>query len=139
MASRVLTSSISFLVALAASTPLGATSTMSLCELMQRPAAYDHHEVSFRAAVESDGIEHTVAVDPLCQRKGVDLVLPNRMGGRDQIARLQDEIYDTGEIGTSHKGITAILSGTFFLHWKSDGRATLQVRAVRDLEVRRTH
>lgn len=87
--------------------PIDAT----VCEIIDRPEKYDGKLVRFKADFESDGIEHSVLVDPACKDHGVVPYDGPQLAPAEK-AELERAIY-TGRPGTLDKHISATFTGTF--------------------------
>jgi hypothetical protein len=104
------------------------TST-TLCEIVASPAKFANKIVSFRAAFESDGLEHSVLTHVGC-KKGIVPIASDK-----ESAELQhfDRTLAAGGPGTADRNIIAVFTGRFV--WKPPSRRILEIDGVSDLQV----
>jgi hypothetical protein len=100
----------------------------NLCDVVANSAHFSGKRVRFRATVLSDGLEHTVLVDPKC-KGGIVPVTTDQSKDRPDVKAL-DRAVAKGKQGTDGKRITAVFTGLF----KYDEGASRQ-RASRVVEL----
>jgi len=81
----------------------------SVCELSNKPIAFDGKMVRFHAQFESDGIERSVLIDSECPQGAVLPYMADHASGNKSL----DEAIATGHPGTLDKSITATFTGLF--------------------------
>ena len=77
-----------------------------LCTVLGDRVHYDGRSVSFRARLESDGIERAVLVDPACPKQGI---VPDKFSVGE--GDLVDEALASGLPGTVDKVVEATWTG----------------------------
>jgi hypothetical protein len=95
---------------------------VDFCKVVQSPEAFDGHNVTFTARVESDGMHGILLEDPRCT--GAVTVDVSHAG--DAFARLQDKLFE-GQPGTLDKVVRARWGG---LIERTKGHARLIVESI---------
>jgi hypothetical protein len=97
---------------------------------------YNGKLIRVRAQVESDGIEHTVLLDPEKRcNKGVIPWTKRTSDGSDPFAPIDDAIYRRGQFGTIDKKIVATFTGTFRSKRNKEHLIILEIESVTDVNV----
>ncbi|MBD8900353.1 hypothetical protein [Rhodanobacter sp. DHG33] len=102
---------ISFLLsACAPARHVNLTHDVTLCEVKSNQNNYDGKSISFRAQINSDGLENTSLRDPGCR----DFSLSIDQGDGDaNWSEVNKIVYGVGDVGTADKIISADISGIF--------------------------
>jgi hypothetical protein len=102
----------------------------TVCEITTHPRLYQGKLVSFQAQFQSDGIEHSVLVDPWCKHG-----LGPQWNGSPKGEEAFDKALYTGYRGTLDKTITATWIGRFAWHPGQRPTWVLNVVEIRDLKL----
>ena len=106
----------------------------NVCQLVNRPDAFNGKRVQFHARADSDGIEHTTLTEGHC-RYGIAPI-----DGADDDAGVQafEQAIFTKPYGTAFKKVTGIFSGRFEFHPGAVPRFVLRLEHVSELRVSRS-
>ncbi len=103
----------------------------TLCEIVAHPEEFADKLVRFKAYFESDGMDHSILVQPGCQRGIVPY--PAADGKKRADVQRFEEAIDAGAPGTADKIVVATFTGRFV--WKPPSKRILRIEGVSDLRV----
>jgi len=94
--------------------------------------------VIVRASIETDGIEHSVAMDERCKTEGM-VWLGEHDEGADasRLSKLFDAVQLAYRSSTStrHKGVVADLIGTFYAHSADHAGPVLRLKNASSIQI----
>ena len=102
----------------------------TVCAITTHPRFYQGKLVSFEAQFQSDGIEHSILVDPWCKH-GLDPNWTKSPKGEEAF----DKALYTGYRGTLDKTITATWIGRFAWHREQIPRWVLNIVEIKNLKL----
>jgi hypothetical protein len=106
----------------------------TVCEIVEDPLRFVGNRVRFSARFVSDGIEHSVLMDPGCGR-GIEPFVPDEIERHPDLEAL-DRVLGQGMRGTIDKRIVATFTGRFVLRdsYSSRLRFVLNIERIDDLK-----
>jgi hypothetical protein len=106
----------------------------TVCEIVEDPLRFVGNRVRFSARFVSDGIEHSVLMDPSCGR-GIEPFVPDEIERHPDLEAL-DRALGQGMRGTIDKRIVATFTGRFVLRDSHSSRLrfVLNIGRIDDLK-----